>query len=111
MRPYGWQKAPWESERQIEVPSRTREKREGDRVMEEQLAVCGHLRLKPEVVDQTLGVLCQDCGELLGVCWQEEHVSEELWNRACRSDGMAIPCNENRSHVCALCASVFDNSV
>lgn len=66
---------------------------------------CSHRNIEPEFVDQTLGVYCPDCG-LAQVCWQDEHVSEYLWNLACVNDkiGGAKPCEQNRKDVCFLCS-------
>ncbi len=69
---------------------------------------CEHVRLKPEVCDQTLGVICLDCKALLGCCWADEHVSEAVWNRACENDDEAVPCKQNRDDHCFLCGDSFD---
>lgn len=65
--------------------------------------MCEHARVKPEIWDQTLGILCLDCNGLIALCWGDSHVPERLWNRACQSDSNAIPCEQNRDDVCALC--------
>lgn len=64
---------------------------------------CKHERLITEVCDQTLGVGCLDCMRLLAFCWQDEHIPESLWNRACETDKEAVPCEQNRDDHCALC--------
>lgn len=64
---------------------------------------CHHNRLKPEVVDQTLGVACLDCNDLLYWCWMDHHVPESAWNRACASDKSARSCEQNRDDHCAIC--------
>ncbi len=68
---------------------------------------CEHARVAPEVCDQTLGVKCLVCNALLAWCWQDDHVPESLWNRACENEpGEAIPCPDNRDNVCALCSEL-----
>lgn len=66
---------------------------------------CKHLRLHPDVFDQTAGVVCDDC-DFTTCCWRDEHVSEALWNRACscveEPEGWG-PCVESRPNVCAIC--------
>lgn len=62
-----------------------------------------HDRVKPEVCDQTLGVACLDCNELLAWCWSDKHLPESLWNRACQNDPEAVPCEQSRDGVCAIC--------
>jgi hypothetical protein len=64
---------------------------------------CPHEHLKPEVVDQTLGVACLDCDELLYYCWGSEHVPESIWNRACESGRSCRPCEQSRDDRCAIC--------
>lgn len=73
-------------------------------------APCTHTNIAPEVCDQTLGVVCKDCGSLLGACWGEKHVSEALWNRACKSDPECKPCEQNRDDVCFLCGSAMQTA-
>ncbi len=70
--------------------------------------LCPHARVVAEVVDQTLGVMCADCGESLGVCWQDEHCSEANWNRAAAQDPENCkPCEQNRDDFCFLCGTQF----
>ena len=82
---------------------------------------CSHLRVMPEVCDQTLGVYCADCDESLGVCWMNGHFSESVWNRACAyakslpvtGDPLkdwheAVPCEQDRDDVCGLCGEQYD---
>lgn len=69
---------------------------------------CHHERIAPRVFDQTLGVSCPDC-PLAEWCWAERHVSEDLWNLACRNDAMAVPCDENRHDHCAVCGHSSDD--
>jgi len=65
---------------------------------------CLHTSVKPEVCDQTLGVACTDCGELLHVCWQDDHIPESLWNRAAPAwPKDAVPAAQSRDNVCAIC--------
>lgn len=64
---------------------------------------CEHRRVVPEVVDQTLGVFCMDCKLHLAACWDPEHIPESLWNRACGNDPDAVPCEQGRDDVCAIC--------
>lgn len=45
---------------------------------------CEHLNAVAEVVDQTLGVTCPDC-DYQAACWQDEHVPESIWNKACKN--------------------------
>ena len=80
MKPYGWQKAPWESDRLIEVPSRTREKRRSDELVEEQL--------EAEVDDEP------DQGELMFDCL----VCHVMFT------ARASMCSED---VCMECAELF----
>ena len=63
---------------------------------------CKHLRLHPDVFDQTAGVVCDDC-DFTTCCWRDEHVSEALWNRACTNSRAAVPCEQSRDDVCAIC--------
>jgi len=65
---------------------------------------CQHARVVSEVCDQTLGVLCLDCSTLLSYCWGDEHIPESLWNRACKFDEGANPCEQSRDDFCALCS-------
>lgn len=69
---------------------------------------CRHARVTPEVCDQTIGVACLECGELLAWCWSEHHIPESLWNRACVNDDEAVPCDQNRDDHCALCGELSD---
>ncbi len=79
---------------------------------------CPHVRVVPEVFDQTLGVACDDCNLALGYCWMDNHCSEAWWNKAVayvkslpaaspdedRDDWHdAIPCEQSRADVCFLC--------
>lgn len=64
---------------------------------------CAHARVTPAICDQTLGVRCLDCNELLAVCWADRHMPEPLWNRACENDAEAVPCEKSRDDYCALC--------
>ena len=66
-------------------------------------AECTHVRLGPDTVDQTLGVVCLDCDTLLAWCWMERHIPESLWNRVCVLDADCRPCEQNRDDVCAVC--------
>jgi hypothetical protein len=68
---------------------------------------CPHTNVTPEVCDQTLGVSCSDCSELLHICWMDDHIPESLWNRAASSLPDAIPCEESRDNVCAICKAVI----
>lgn len=68
---------------------------------------CEHARVAPAVCDQTLGVKCLDCDDLLCWCWCDRHVPESLWNRAAPAWPDAVPCAENRENVCALCGESF----
>lgn len=67
------------------------------------MSKCQHARVTSEVVDQTLGVFCLDCDTHLAWCWMERHVPESLWNRACENDTDAVPCEQGRDDVCAIC--------
>jgi hypothetical protein len=67
---------------------------------------CQHEHVEPQVCDQTLGVMCSDCGELLAVCWADDHIAEDLWNAAAIPPD-AIPCKQNRADVCAICGEAF----
>ena len=71
--------------------------------MMERLIECPHARLKPEAVDQTLGVVCLDCDALLHWCWMDNHIPETVWNRACKNEPEAKPCAQNRADRCAIC--------
>lgn len=64
---------------------------------------CEHKNVIPEVCDQTLGVACLDCKELLAWCWADRHIPESLWNRSCANDRGAHPCEQNRNDHCAIC--------
>ena len=64
---------------------------------------CEHVRVSPEHVDQTLGVVCLDCNTILCACWMDDHIPESLWNRACKSNADAKPCDQNRNDYCAIC--------
>lgn len=64
---------------------------------------CKHRRVKPVPCDQTLGIQCLACRELLAYCWGDEHLSEELWNRACLEDPNGVRCESNRDDVCGIC--------
>ena len=65
----------------------------------------------PAVCDQTLGVECVDCGEIVAVCWMDEHIPESLWNRAALTLSGAVPCAQNRDNACALCEREFDQTL
>lgn len=65
--------------------------------------MCTHTRVAPAACDQTLAVVCLDCHLQLAVCWMDQHIPESLWNRACQNDPEAVPCQQNRDDVCALC--------
>jgi hypothetical protein len=69
--------------------------------------MCEHVRLKPDICDQALGVVCLDCNEFIACCWGDAHVSERLWNRACENDSDGIPCERSRGDICALCGESF----
>ncbi len=69
---------------------------------------CPHSRVAPEVVDQTIGVKCLDCGGLLATCWRDEHVPESLWNKACENSDKAKRCEQDRDDVCAICAEILN---
>lgn len=66
---------------------------------------CTHPEVLPVPADQTLGVQCWTCRELIAACWADEHIPESLWNRACAhpNDLGAIPSEQNREDVCAIC--------
>ncbi len=70
---------------------------------------CEHKHVRPEVCDQTLGVVCCDCSKLLGVCWGDEHFSESLWNRACLNDPDCVKCKLNRDDFCGLCGAYISS--
>lgn len=62
---------------------------------------CNHENIKPDVWDHALVVCCADCGEDLGHCWGSSHVSEQLWNRACKGHEEDFnPCEQSRADVC-----------
>lgn len=65
--------------------------------------LCSHKNSVPEVMDQTLGVACNDCNLVLGYCWGKKHVSESVYNRACMNDLDFIPCAKSRDNFCAVC--------
>lgn len=67
------------------------------------MATCPHLHVAPETIDQTLGVQCRDCLATLAFCWQDNHIPESLWNRACENAADAVPCDQSRDDCCALC--------
>ena len=79
------------------------------------MSACPHDNLVPEPCDQTLGVACNDCNLVLGVCWMDHHVSESIWNRAVanvQARGVeefadCKPCAESREDVCFLCGWRF----
>lgn len=71
------------------------------------MAECGHERLKPEVMDQTLGVVCMDCGAALHWCWAERCLPESAWNRACLNDPDARPTEQSRDDHCAICGDAI----
>ncbi len=63
---------------------------------------CQHPSLKPDVFDQTLGVTCPDCN-FMAWCWAENHVSEALWNQACKNDPECNATEQDRATHCAMC--------
>lgn len=69
---------------------------------------CPHKNVVSEVCDQTLGVACNDCNTVLGCCWMDMHVSEQLWNRVCISNLDCVPCKKDREDVCFLCNMPFN---
>lgn len=71
---------------------------------------CEHIQFRPEVCDQTLGVVCLDCKSVIAFCWGEDHASENLWNKACDNDISAIPCEQDRDSVCAICGEDIKDS-
>lgn len=70
---------------------------------------CEHVRVAPEHVDQTLGVVCLDCNTILCACWMDEHIPESIWNRACQFDSDTNPCEQNRDDYCAICEEHIDS--
>lgn len=69
---------------------------------------CPHVNVVAVVVDQTLGVACNDCNSILAYCWRDEHCSEALWNRAAALDPENCkPCTQDRADVCFLCGVQF----
>jgi len=65
---------------------------------------CEHLNAVAEVVDQTLGVTCPDC-DYQAACWQDEHVPESIWNKACKNtEGFKLS-EQNRDDYCFLCGT------
>jgi hypothetical protein len=70
---------------------------------EQQQPECPHARLRIEGMDQTLGLVCEDCGECMAYCWMDDHIPESLWNRACTNYPGGNPCEQSRDNVCALC--------
>lgn len=71
------------------------------------MTTCKHNRVKPVACDQTLGIVCLDCNFLIAECWYDDHIPESLWNKACMNDADAIPSEQNRDNVCALCGEEF----
>ena len=69
---------------------------------------CIHDNLRVEILDQSMGVVCADCGTVLAYCWDDEHISEQLWNQACADDPEEVSCDENRPNYCALCGEKFE---
>ncbi len=71
---------------------------------------CEHVHVRPEVCDQTLGVLCEDCLTLAAVCWAEDHIPESMWNRACANaeDPDWVPSKQSRDDVCAICGETLE---
>jgi hypothetical protein len=67
--------------------------------------MCPHSRIRPEVVDQTLGVVCADCDTLVQVCWMDSHVPELVWNNACAAHGDEgfKRCEQSRDDFCGIC--------
>ena len=48
------------------------------------MADCEHKRITPAVLDQTIGVVCVDCGHVVAVEWMEDTIPVQLWNEAVR---------------------------
>ncbi len=71
---------------------------------------CAAHELKIEVCDQTLGLACTECNDIVRVCWGDEHIPESMWNRACENDADGVPCAESRVDVCALCGESIEVS-
>ncbi len=69
---------------------------------------CAHARLKTDILDQTLGVLCADCGTVLAYCWGDTHVPESMWNRAADQDPNARRCDQSRDDVCGVCQEAIE---
>lgn len=63
---------------------------------------CKHPRLCAVPADQTIGVECPDCN-FFKCCWSDEHINEALWNLACTNSRAAVPCEQSRDDVCAIC--------
>lgn len=68
---------------------------------------CTHKRLTSAALDQTMGVVCLDCGLILAYCWDTDHVPEALWNQAAQNDPNRTPCELSRENVCAICQEPF----
>jgi hypothetical protein len=72
------------------------------------MTTCPHINVSGAVCDQTLGVRCDDCDEILSVCWMDEHCSEALWNRAAARDPVNFKaCEQSRHDVCFLCGETI----
>jgi hypothetical protein len=71
---------------------------------------CIHTNISTQPCDQTIAVVCSECHMQLAVCWRDNHISEALWNKACKNDPSAKPCNNNRSDVCAICNHIVINN-
>jgi len=72
---------------------------------------CAHDHVRPEICDQTLGVVCTDCNVLVAFCWSDDHIPESLWNRVCtQRPDEGNPCEQNRDDHCALCGEVIEQA-
>lgn len=76
--------------------------------------MCEHKKMLPAVFDQTLGIICYDCGYELFWCWEDNHVPESVWNETCKQvferndeDWLdVVPCEYNRPDTC-LCGELI----
>lgn len=75
----------------------------GPRGPKSMITNCSHINLTTTICDQTLGISCIDCNQLLAWCWNEHHIPESMWNRACQNDPEAVSRETNRDDYCALC--------
>lgn len=67
---------------------------------------CQHVNVLPDVFDMAPGVYCIDCDTILEWCWGDVHVSERLWNRACKAQPEDFePREQDRESHCAVCGS------